>query len=229
MTVGHHLIHRLDRLIEGMVALRHDGRFDEPNLDGTRGRLHQLRQLGMAAGRRSLRARPATGEFTGRRAPAAASSRPGTSDGSPQACRQLNVNTTAPMLALVAALGDTPATSAGGEPSGRLGRSRDDASCRARRKAASSTIVSDRHQSTASCGTTRCSWSRCSWPPIGAGSGPARISSTRRCASSCVHARYLADPGPASGSTAGPSRAGTISPAPAGPAAMPGSRPASSI
>ena len=40
----------LDRLVAGMTSLRHDGRFDEPNIDGTAGRLHQLRPLGMAAG-----------------------------------------------------------------------------------------------------------------------------------------------------------------------------------
>jgi unsaturated rhamnogalacturonyl hydrolase len=37
MTGRQHLIHRLDLLIEGMVALRHDGTFEEPNLDGTPG------------------------------------------------------------------------------------------------------------------------------------------------------------------------------------------------
>ena len=89
---------KLDRLVTGMTGLRHDGRFHEPNLDGTAGDyisfdswewpqgvgLYGLVKLWLATGREDLRAL-VEGWYAARLA-----------EGLPE----LNVNTTAPMLGL---------------------------------------------------------------------------------------------------------------------------------
>ena len=46
---------RLNLLVQGMTGLRHDGRFDEPNLDGTAGDYISFDCLGVAARGRALR------------------------------------------------------------------------------------------------------------------------------------------------------------------------------
>ena len=223
---GREIRHGLDRLVAGMTGLRHDGRFHEPNLDGTAGDYISFDSwewpqgvglYGLVGSGSSPAATTCASSIEGwyergiARGPAAAQRQHHRAD-----------------AGLVAALGEDRAIARWQAPLGRLGRPRDVATCRARRKAASST-TSPTRSTTTSCGTTRCSWSACSSPFYGRAAGrrdlvdEAVAAVPRPCPLPHRHRR------PASGSTAGPSTAGTISPAPAGRAAMPGSRPASSI
>ena len=96
---------KLDRLVAGMTGLRHDGRFDEPNLDGTAGDyisfdswewpqgvgLYGLVKLWLFTGRADLRA-VVEDWYAARLA-----------EGLPA----LNVNTTAPMLGLAVLWAET--------------------------------------------------------------------------------------------------------------------------
>ncbi len=216
---------RLDLLIKGMTGLRHDGQFDEPNLDGTAGDYISFDSLGMAAGRRALRPRRGCG-----RSSAAKPRCDAARELVRASCRARSAATErqhhrADAGALDAVARDARSALAAG--AGRLGEPRRQRSAAhaGGRLPARCLRQDQRRRAVGRHAVHGGAVSRLLWRRRPAGANWSR----RRSGSSWSMRTISPTARPASGSTAGPSTAGTISPGRAGRAAMPGSRPASSI
>jgi unsaturated rhamnogalacturonyl hydrolase len=180
----------LASLVKGMAGLRADGRFHEPNLDGTPGDyvsfdswewpqgvgLYSLVKLWKQTGNPALL--KTVEDWYDRRIAA----------GLPE----MNVNTTAPMLAL------SELWRAKRQPrfAGVLDEWANRVVATAPRtpSAAPSSTMSPTRSTMANCGTTRCSWRRCSWRVTARPPAERRTMSTRQREQflhACAH--YLAD------------------------------------
>ena len=187
---GETLRERLDLLVAGITepAPRRPLPRTEPRRH--RRRLHQLRQLGMAAGRRPLRAGPRLWQYTGDdahrahgrglvRAPRRSAACRRSTSTPPRRCwrcRMLWKDTRDPRWAPVLDdWADRLMTEAAAHRGGGFQHDR---------------LRQD--QRPASCGTTRCSWSACSWRATAQASGrPELVDEAAR--QFLVHAHYLAD------------------------------------